>query len=108
MNFEDYLKWLDENRAAFPVERALKPSPTHPGRVLRDELIGKLGMSQSELARKLNCRFAKINETLNEKRAITPEFALQLEDLLGMPAEIWVSLQAEYDLWKARRRAASG
>ena len=66
----------------------------------------QLGMSQSELARKLDCRFAKINEILNEKRAITPEFALQLEALLGLPAEVWVSLQAEFDLWRARQRVA--
>ncbi|MBM4251795.1 MAG: HigA family addiction module antidote protein [Deltaproteobacteria bacterium] len=106
MNLLDYLNWLDANREAFPVKRATKPIPKHPGRVLREEFIDKLGMSQSDLARKLDCRFAKINEILNEKRAITPEFAIQLEALLGLPAETWVSLQAEYDLWRARQRAA--
>ena len=106
MNFEEYLHWLDENREAFPVQRMPKPPPKHPGRVLREEFIDKLGMSHSELARKLDCRFAKINEILNEKRAITPEFALQLEALLGLPAEVWVSLQAEFDLWRARQRVA--
>lgn len=106
MNFVEYLHWLDENRAAFPIQRPAKQLPKHPGRVLREEFIDRLGMSQSELARKLDCRFAKINEILNEKRAITPEFAIQLEALLGLPAETWVSLQAEYDLWKARQRAA--
>lgn len=106
MNFVEYLQWLDENRTAFPIQRRAKPLPKHPGRVLREEFVDRLGVSQSELARKLDCRFAKINEILNEKRAITPEFALQLEALLGLPAETWVSLQAEYDLWKARQRAA--
>jgi len=106
VNLVEYLNWLDENRAAFPVQRSSKPTPKHPGLVLREEFVDKRGISQSELARMLGCRFAKVNEILNSKRAITPEFALQLEALLGLPAETWVSLQAEYDLWKARQRAA--
>ena len=106
MNFEEYLLWLERNRTAFPVKPALKPQPKHPGRVLREEFLEKLGLTQSELARRLKCRFAKVNEILHEKRSITPEFAIALETLLGLPAEAWVSLQANYDLWKARQRKA--
>ena len=107
MTFTDYLHWLDRNRTAFPLTPKIRPPAKHPGRVLREEFMEKIGMSQSELARRLNCRFAKVNEILNEKRSITPEFAIQLEALLGTPAEVWVSLQGDYDLWKARGRQRS-
>ncbi len=103
MDFLEYLAWLDKNRALFPVTPSQKPVPKHPGRVLREEFIEKLGLTQTDLAKHLGCRFAKINEILNEKRSITPKFAIQLESVLGLPAELWLSLQAEYDLWKARQ-----
>jgi addiction module HigA family antidote len=41
----------------------------------------------------------KINEIVNGKRGISPEFALGLEEAIGASAEMWVRMQAEYDLW---------
>jgi addiction module HigA family antidote len=107
MSLEEYLSWLEQNRALFPAPRKERVTPKHPGRVLREEFLEKHGTTQSELAQKLNCRFAKLNEIINEKRSITPLFALQLEKVLGIPAETWVSLQGEFDLWKARSKKAS-
>jgi len=40
------------------------------------------------------------------KRAISPEFAIQLEKILGITAEMWVRIQAEYDLWQAGKNVA--
>ena len=47
----------------------------------------------------------KINEIVNQKRGISPEFAIVLEKVVGTSAEMWVRMQAEYDLWRARRAA---
>ncbi len=104
MSFVDYLSWLDQNRELFPTPRRERKPPKHPGKVLREEFLDKLGITQSELAQKLNCRFAKLNEIINEKRSITPRFAIQLEAILGIPAEAWISMQGEFDLWKARSK----
>ena len=107
MSLEEYLLWLEENRTLFPIPPKERKPPKHPGRVLKEEVLQKFGITQSELSQKLNCRFAKLNEIINEKRSITPEFALQLENVLGMPAATWISLQGEYDLWKARSKKDS-
>jgi addiction module HigA family antidote len=106
MSLADYLSWLDQNRELFPTPRRERKPPKHPGKILREEFLDKLGITQSELAQKLNCRFAKINEILNEKRSITPRFAIQLEATLGIPAEAWISMQGEFDLWKARLKGS--
>ncbi|MCM2281426.1 MAG: HigA family addiction module antitoxin [Bdellovibrionaceae bacterium] len=45
-------------------------------------------------------------EIVNGKRSISPEFAIILEKVLGTTAEMWVRIQAEYDLWLARKKAA--
>jgi addiction module HigA family antidote len=82
------------------------PMPLHPGKVLESIYMAEMSLNQSELARLCNCSPRKINEIINGKRGISPAFALVLEKVLGTTAEMWVRMQAEYDLWVARQDAA--
>ena len=82
------------------------PKPMHPGIVLNEVYMKEMGLNQSQLAEKCKCSPRKINEIVNGKRSISPDFALILEDVLGTTAEMWVRIQAEYDLWVARKQAA--
>ena len=82
------------------------PKPMHPGIVLSEVYMQELGLNQTQLAERCNCSPRKINEIVNGKRAISPDFALILERVLGTTAEMWVRIQAEHDLWIARKRAA--
>jgi antitoxin HigA-1 len=82
------------------------PSPLHPGKVLAAVYLTEMCLSQSALAAKCGCAARKINEIVNGKRSITPEFALVLEKVLGTSAEMWVRMQADYDLWVVRQSAA--
>ena len=66
----------------------------------------EMGLNQSQFAEKCKCSPRKINEIVNGKRAISPEFALVLEKVIGTTAELWVRMQAEYDLSVARKNAA--
>lgn len=78
----------------------------HPGKILSEIYMSEMGLNQSQLAEKCGCSHRKINEIVNGKRSISPEFALVLEKVLGTTAEMWVRIQAEYDLWVARKKAA--
>ena len=82
------------------------PKPLHPGVVLNEVYLKELRMNQTQLSEKCGCAHRKINEIINGKRSISPEFALVLERVLGTTAEMWVRIQAEYDLWVAREKAA--
>ena len=82
------------------------PKPMHPGLVLSEVYMAELGLNQSQLAAKCKCSPRKINEIVNAKRAISSQFALDLEKVLGTSAEMWVRMQADYDLWVARKKAA--
>ena len=82
------------------------PKPMHPGLVLNKVYLSELNLNQSQFAEKCGCTPRKINEIVNGKRSINPEFAIALEKVLGARAEMWVRFQAEYDLWLARKRAA--
>ena len=83
------------------------PKPMHPGLVLSEIYMSEMDLNQTQLARKCECSPRKINEIVNGKRSISPQFAIVLEKVLGTTAEMWVRMQAEYDLWEAREKAAS-
>ena len=82
------------------------PKPLHPGQVLDEIYMTEMKLNQTALAAKCKCSPRKINEIVNGKRGISPEFAIVLEKVLGTSAEMWVRMQADYDLWVARREAA--
>ena len=78
----------------------------HPGLVLNEIYMKEMGLNQSRLAELCDCSPRKINEIVNGKRSISPDFALILEKVLGTTAEMWVRIQAEYYLYIARKKAA--
>jgi antitoxin HigA-1 len=77
--------------------------PTHPGEMLLEEFLKPLGVSQSAFAIQLGVSFPRLNEIIRGKRAVTPDTALRLERVLGMPADFWLGLQLDWDLWHAKR-----
>lgn len=76
--------------------------PVHPGEVLLEDFLKPLGISQYRLAKEMNVYPRKINEIVHGKRAITADTALRLSRYLGTSAELWMNLQALYDLEKTR------
>jgi len=82
------------------------PLPLHPGQVLSVIYMTELGFNQTDLAKRCGCSPRKINEIVNGKRGISPSFAITLESVLDTSAQMWVRMQAEYDLWEARKKVA--
>ena len=77
--------------------------PTHPGEMLLAEFLKPLGISQSAFAIRLGVSFPRLNEIVRGKRSVTPDTALRLARVLGMPADFWLGLQQDWDLWHAMR-----
>ncbi len=69
----------------------------HPGEMIKDEIIAR-EMTQKELAKQMGVSYTVFNEILNGKRPVTTEYALLLEAALGTKAEMWIGLQADYNL----------
>jgi len=82
------------------------PKPMHPGQVLEEVYMNEMNLNQTDLAKLCECSPRKINEIVNGKRGVSPSFAIVLESVLKTSAEMWVRMQAEYDLWEARQGAA--
>lgn len=77
--------------------------PTHPGEMLVKEFLKPLGISQSAFAVRLGVSFPRLNEVARGKRGVTADTALRLAQVLGMSADFWLGLQADWDLWHALR-----
>ena len=82
------------------------PLPLHPGKVLAEVYMAEMGLNQTDLARRCECSPRKINEIVSGRPGISPTFAIALESVLRTSAEIWVRLQAEYELSEARQKVA--
>lgn len=79
------------------------PNPMHPGKVLSEVYMSEMGLNPAQLASKLGCTDSVVNEIIDGKKGMTAEFAIGLERELGTTAQMWVRMQAEYDLGVARR-----
>ncbi len=76
--------------------------PTHPGAILREDVLPALAMTQVELAERLGVSRLTVSELLNEKRALSTEMALRLGRLLDTSPESWLAMQDAVDLWEVR------
>jgi len=74
-----------------------------PGEILLEEFMRPHAISQNRLSRDIDVPVARINEIVKGKRAITADTALRLGKYFGTSAELWLGLQMEYDIRRARR-----
>jgi antitoxin HigA-1 len=75
---------------------------THPGRILLQEFLEPLGLTQAELARALAIPLNRVNELVRGKRGVSPETALLLAEYFKNSAEFWMNLQTAHDLTRVR------
>jgi len=69
--------------------------------MLFEEFVKPLEITQTELARRLDVSYPRLNEIIKGRRSVTPDTALRLARVLGMSADFWLGLQQDWDLWHA-------
>jgi addiction module HigA family antidote len=77
--------------------------PTHPGAVLREDVLPAMGITQARMAELLGVSRVTLAQLLHEHRALSSDMALRLEKLLGSSAESWLNMQQAVALWEARQ-----
>ena len=83
------------------MSRSQKRRPTHPGALLREDILQAAGITQTELAERMGVSRLTVNEILNEKRAVTADIAHRLGRVFGNGPELWLNMQKAVDLWDA-------
>lgn len=74
-----------------------------PGEILLEEFMRPLGISQNRLASDIDVPVSRVAEIVRGKRAITADTALRLAEYFSTTPEMWMNLQASYDMRLARR-----
>jgi addiction module HigA family antidote len=77
-----------------------KRRPTHPGELLRAEILPATGLTQSELARHLGVSRRTLGEIINERRAVSPDLAHRLARVFNTSPELWLNMQQAVDVWE--------
>ncbi len=77
-------------------------NPAHPGEVLREYLPE--GVTVTEVAQRLGVTRQALSALLNGRAGVSADMALRLSQALGTGAEMWLSMQVAYDLWKAEQK----
>jgi addiction module HigA family antidote len=81
-----------------------KRRPTHPGAILREDVLPALEMTQTEFAQRLGVSRLSVSDLLHEKRVMTPEMAARVAKLLNTTPDSWLRMQQAVDLWEVARK----
>ena len=80
-------------------------SPSHPGAIIKEEVIGPLGLDVTHAAEVLGVTRPTLSRLLNAKAALSPEMAIRVEKAFGPNAEHLMRIQLSHDMAWVRRRA---
>jgi antitoxin HigA-1 len=87
----------------YTAQRPKRP-PTHPGAILREDVLPALGITVTEMARHLRVTRQQLHRVLAEHAAISPEMAIRVGKLCGNGPDLWIGMQQAFDLWHAEQK----
>ena len=90
----------------YAAKRSLNRCPTHPGELLRVDVIPATGETKTEIAALLGISRQHLYDILEERKPVSPAAAVRLGKLFGDGAGAWVRMQSAYDTWHAERELA--
>ena len=85
----------------YTAKRNAKRCPTHPGAVLREDVLPAVKRPKTEIADLLGISRQQLNAILSERKPISPAVAVRLGKLFGNGPGLWVRMQGAYDTWHA-------
>lgn len=91
----------------YAAHRDAHRCPTHPGQLLREDVIPATGRSKTEIANLLGISRQHLYDILAERKPVSAAVAVRLGKLFGDGAEVWVRMQGAYDTWHAERALAA-
>ena len=80
--------------------------PTHPGAILREDILPSLGITQTELAVRLGVSRRTVSQIIHEQRPLTTDTAIRLAYYLGTTPESWLNMQLTLDVWELKHKNA--
>ena len=85
------------------MERKRGLPPVHPGEIIKEDILPSVGLSVTAAARALGVSRQMLHDILAERKPLSAVMCLKVSRLFGGPPELWMRLQAAYDLKKAEQ-----
>jgi addiction module HigA family antidote len=80
-------------------------NPAHPGEILHEMYLKPLGVTITQAAKALGVSRKHVSAIVNGRSPVTPDMALRLAAAFATEPELWVNMQAQYDLWTVSKQA---
>ncbi|HEV8031547.1 MAG TPA: HigA family addiction module antitoxin [Stellaceae bacterium] len=90
--------------ADLPVNRPIARTPTHPGELMREILDEHIQLPVAQAAGRMKIRSQTLIAVLKGVEPVTADIALRFSRLTGAAPELYLQMQAQYDLWTAREQ----
>ena len=97
---------VSRKMSEFPAKGPPDWRPSHPGELLREDILPALRLTVKGAAEKLGVSRQTLHAILSERSGVTPEMAVRLGKLCGDGPDIWLRMQMAHDLWLAKRDLA--
>jgi addiction module HigA family antidote len=78
--------------------------PTHPGTLLKEDVLRPLGLTITEAATDLGITRKTLSEFVNEKSSLSPEMAVRIAKATNTTPESWLNMQTKLDIWNAEQK----
>ena len=78
--------------------------PTHPGEILREDILPALNITQAVFASHLGVSRLSVSEILHEKRGISAEMAVRIARVIGGTPQSWLHMQEAVDIWEVEQK----
>ena len=78
--------------------------PTHPGEILREDILPALGITQAVFASHLGVSRLTVSEVLHEKRGVSAEMAVRIARVIGGTPQSWLHMQEALDIWEVEQK----
>jgi len=89
---------------AIPTYPIRRRPPSHPGEILREDVLPALNLSVSEAARQLRITRQTLHRILSGGSGVSPDMAVRLGKFCGNGPGLWLRMQQAHDLWHAEQR----
>lgn len=95
---------MADKRKVYPACRPedRKVCPPHPGEMLKGLYLDELHITIGDFAERIGVSRKAVSMIVNGRKSITPEMSLRLAKALGTRPDLWIDMQAGYDLWQAK------
>jgi addiction module HigA family antidote len=80
-------------------------NPAHPGEILLEMYLKPLGVTITDAAAALGVTRKHVSAIVNSRAPVTPDMAVRLAAVFATDPELWVNMQAQYDLWTVSKQA---